>query len=58
MSDCWREFDVAVGQWRLGELMAERLPVVAVKSLGDTEQPHREDVPTHAQRNCLTGKRR
>jgi hypothetical protein len=33
MSECWREFDVAVGRWRLGELMAERLPAAAVKAL-------------------------
>ena len=33
VSDCWREFDVAVGRWRLGELMAERLPVAAMEAL-------------------------
>lgn len=33
MSDGWREFDVVVGQWRLGELMADRLPAVATEAL-------------------------
>jgi hypothetical protein len=33
VSDCWREFDVAVGRWRLGEVMAERLPSVAMQAL-------------------------
>jgi hypothetical protein len=33
VSDCWREFDVAVGRWRLGELVAERLPAVALGAL-------------------------
>ncbi|MEJ7785644.1 MAG: hypothetical protein WKF96_12640 [Solirubrobacteraceae bacterium] len=33
MSDCWRGFDVAVRRWRLGELMAERLPAVALSAL-------------------------
>lgn len=30
---CWREFDVAVGRWRLGEVMAERLPAAAMEAL-------------------------
>jgi hypothetical protein len=33
VSDCWREFDVAVGRWRLGEVMAERLPSAAMEAL-------------------------
>src|ERR671917_501312 len=33
MTDCWGDFDVAVGRWRLGELMAERLPSAAMEAL-------------------------
>jgi hypothetical protein len=33
VNDSWREFDVAVGGWRLDEVMAEALPVAAVKAL-------------------------
>jgi hypothetical protein len=33
VNESGRAFDVAVGRWRLGELMAERLPVVATESL-------------------------
>lgn len=31
--DCWREFDVAVARWRLGDLLAERLPAAALGAL-------------------------
>ena len=33
VSDCWQGFDVAVGRWRLGELVPERLPDAAVQAL-------------------------
>jgi hypothetical protein len=33
VSDGWQDFDVAVGRWRLGEVMAERLPAAAVQAL-------------------------
>lgn len=33
VEDSWREFDVAVGRWRLGDLMAERLPDAAMHAL-------------------------
>lgn len=33
MPDGWREFDVAVGGWRLGELVAEHLPSSAIEAL-------------------------
>jgi hypothetical protein len=31
--DCWQEFDVAVGRWRLGEVRVERLPAAAMQAL-------------------------
>ena len=33
VEDFWRDFDVAVGRWRLGDLMAERLPDAAMHAL-------------------------
>jgi hypothetical protein len=33
VTDPWQEFDVAVSRWRLGELMAERLPESAADAL-------------------------
>ena len=33
VEDFWREFDVAVGRWRLGELRVERLPDAAMHAL-------------------------
>jgi hypothetical protein len=33
VNDPWREFDVAVARWRLGELMAEQLPAIAEQAL-------------------------
>jgi hypothetical protein len=33
VSNRWREFDVAVGRWRLGEVIAERLPSAAMEAL-------------------------
>jgi hypothetical protein len=33
VSDAWREFDLAVSRWRLGELMAERLPEAVLGAL-------------------------
>jgi hypothetical protein len=31
--DCWHEFEVAVGSWRLGDLTAENLPGSAIGAL-------------------------
>jgi hypothetical protein len=34
VGDCWQDFDVAVGRWRLGKLELEMLPAVALETLG------------------------
>jgi hypothetical protein len=40
MDDCWREFDVAVARWRLGEVEIERLPDAAIDALtGGCDSP-------------------
>jgi hypothetical protein len=33
VDDCWRALDVAVAEWRLGDLPAESLPAAAVSAL-------------------------
>jgi hypothetical protein len=33
VTDRWHEFDVAVARWRLGEVVAERLPAAATEAL-------------------------
>jgi hypothetical protein len=40
MDDRWRPFDVAVAEWRLGDLPAERLPAAALAGLSaDCDSP-------------------